>query len=191
MWWPTNMPRRVPLEAVCRQFLAVLLTVMAGGCGFQLRGAPPVSPALQPLAVSCANQVPISLCEAVLDQLALGGVNLQDESTAEFVLRLSNFEQDRRATAITGQAAAAEYTLRYSVGMELISQDKIPMIATTRLTTSESYRYDEASVLAKQREEDTLRTQLNSRLAQQVIFRLAPLTGARIQAIRNQQPKAQ
>ncbi|HTN35256.1 MAG TPA: LPS assembly lipoprotein LptE [Marinobacter sp.] len=191
MWWPTNMPRRVPLEAVCRQFLAVLLTVMAGGCGFQLRGAPPVSPALQPLAVSCANQVPISLCEAVLDQLTLGGVNLQDERTAKFVLRLSNFEQDRRATAITGQAAAAEYTLRYSVGMELISQDKMPMIASTRLTTSESYRYDEANVLAKQREEDTLRTQLNNRLAQQVIFRLAPLTEARIQAIRDQQSKVQ
>jgi LPS-assembly lipoprotein len=153
-------------------------------CGFQLRGAPPVSAALQPLAVQCTSKVPTALCESVLDQLELGGVNLQDSDQAKFTLRLSDFEQERRATAITVQAAAAEYTLRFSVAMELISHDQVPMIADTRLTTSESYRYDETNVLAKQREEDTLRTQLNSRLAQQIIFRLAPMTEARIQSIR-------
>lgn len=184
------MPLHAPLKTAYRAMLIALMAAVSSGCGFQLRGAPPVSADLQPLAVVCANKVPATLCDAVLDQLELGGVDLQEEANAHFVLRLSGYEQDRRASAITGLAAAAEYTLRYSVGIELISHDNIPMIADTRLTTSESYRYDETNVLAKQREEDNLRTQLNNRLAQQIIFRLAPMTKARIQAIRSQHRQA-
>lgn len=174
------------LKAARYPALVAALATLLGGCGFQLRGAPPVSPALQPLAVVCANQVPTSLCQSLRKQLELGGVDLRPASDARFALSLNSFEQDRRATAITVQAAAAEYTLRHSVGMELISSDGIPMIADTRLTASESYRYDETNVLAKQREEENLRMQLDDRLAQQIIFRLAPLTEGRIQVIQDQ-----
>jgi LPS-assembly lipoprotein len=65
------------------------------------------------------------------------------------------------------------------------------MVAATRLTTSESYRYDETNVLARQREEETLRQQMDDRLAQQVIFRLAPLTPQRIDAIRAEYQRKQ
>ncbi len=67
--------------------------------------------------------------------------------------------------------------------MELVTKDQIPLIATTDLNASETYRYDETNVLAKQREEDELRQQLGDRLAQQVIFRLAPMSRQRIDAL--------
>jgi LPS-assembly lipoprotein len=190
MWWQTDMSPRASLKTTCQMLIPALVAAVLSGCGFQLRGAPPVSAALQPLAIHCASQIPADLCQSVQEQLELGGVDLQESGKAKFTLRLSDFRQDRRATAITAQAAAAEYTLRYSVALELISRDQIPMIADTRLTTSESYRYDESNVLAKQREEETLRTQLNSRLAQQIIFRLAPMTETRIQAIRKAHEEA-
>jgi LPS-assembly lipoprotein len=66
--------------------------------------------------------------------------------------------------------------------MELLTADRIPLIAATDLTTSETYRYDETNVLAKQREEEELRQQLGDRLAQQVLFRLAPMSQERIDA---------
>jgi LPS-assembly lipoprotein len=66
--------------------------------------------------------------------------------------------------------------------VELITAEQVPLIARTDLNASESYRYDENNVLAKQREEDELRQQLGDRLAQQVIFRLAPMTRERIEA---------
>jgi len=50
----------------------------------------------------------------------------------------------------------------------------------------EAYRYDETNVLAKRREEAALEQQLYNRLSQQIIFRLAPLTEARIRAMREQ-----
>lgn len=173
------LSNRLPAAAV-----GLALTLLAG-CGFQLRGAPPVSAALQPLALNCADDVPQLLCQSVQSQLELGDVDLQETGKARYVMKLGDFQQDRRASAITVQAAAAEYTLRHSVSLELISADQIPIIADTRLTSTESYRYDETNVLAKQREEEELRTQLSDRLAQQIIFRLAPLTETRIETIRD------
>ncbi|WP_339781533.1 LPS assembly lipoprotein LptE [uncultured Marinobacter sp.] len=173
--------------------LLILVSVMAtslGACGFQLRGAPPVSSALEPLELDCQDPVPTPLCLSVREQLKLGGVQLVSGEEAKYHLRIRNFEQDRRASAITVQAAAAEYTLRNSVNLELISADGVPVIASTRLTTSESFRYDETNVLAKRREEDNLQQQLSDRLAQQIIFRLAPITPERLQEIRDSQQKA-
>lgn len=180
------MPERMALSNRLPAAAVGLVLTLLAGCGFQLRGAPPVSAALQPLAVSCADDVPELLCQSVRTQLELGEVKLEEPGTARYVMKLSEFGQDRRASAITVQAAAAEYTLRHSVSLELVSADQIPIIANTRLTSTESYRYDETNVLAKQREEEELRTQLSDRLAQQIIFRLAPLTEARIETIRDE-----
>jgi len=170
------------LKALRLPLLAMLATAMLAGCGFQLRGTSPVPATLQPLAVDCPDSLPGRFCQSVRDQLRLGGVELKDAASADYVLRLRNYQQDRRASAITAQAAAAEYILRHQVTMELMTADRIPLIAATDLTTSETYRYDETNVLAKQREEEELRQQLGDRLAQQVLFRLAPMSQERIDA---------
>lgn len=173
---------------------SVLLTIgllaTASGCGFQLRGAAPVSAALQPLALQCTRDVPIDLCQSVRQQLTLGDVDVREANAADYILAIGQYTEDRRASAITINAGAAEYTLRQSVSINLISRDNVPLIADTRLNASESYRYDETNVLAKQREEKTLQKQLQERLAQQIIFRLAPLTQARIDALREQYQEA-
>ena len=165
--------------------IALVASLAVGGCGFHLRGAPLVPAAIQPLAVQCSTQIPPALCQSVRDQLDLGGVTLLPPAQADYQLQLGAFEQDRRATAITVQAAAAEYTLRHTVTLSVITADRIPLIADTRLTVAERYRYDETNVLAKQQEQEALQAQLNDRLAQQILFRLAPLTEARIQTIRD------
>jgi len=185
------MTQRRPVSqrtpALARSVLLTFgLLVTASGCGFQLRGAAPVSAALQPLALQCASDVPINLCQSVRQQLTLGEVDVREADAADYILAIGQYTEDRRASAITINAGAAEYTLRQSVSINLISRDKVPLIADTRLNASESYRYDETNVLAKQREEKTLQKQLQERLAQQIIFRLAPLTQARIDALREQ-----
>ena len=174
------------LKALKLAALALVTLVLASGCGFQLRGTSPVPASLQPLAVDCPDNLPGRFCQSVRDQLTLGGVQVADSvAQADYILRLRDYRQDRRASAITAQAAAAEYVLRHTVAIELFTADRIPLIASTDLNASETYRYDETNVLAKQREEEELRQQLGDRLAQQVIFRLAPMTRERIDAIIN------
>lgn len=176
--------------SLMRSTAVALLTLLVTGCGFQLRGAPPVSSALQPLAVNCADNVPGQLCDSVREQLELGRIELKSAEEADFVLKIGNFRQDRRASAITLRAAAAEFTLRHTVDIEVLTSDNIPLIEPTNLNSSETYRYDESNVLAKQREEDALREQLHDRLAQQIIFRLAPINADRIERLRQEAEQA-
>lgn len=170
------------LRTLLRLATAASLAVVAG-CGFQLRGSAPVPAALQPLAVVCDSRVPDLLCSDVKTQLSNGGVQIAAEQQANFVLHLSDFREQRRASAITLQAVAAEYTLLQSVRLTVLTSDKVPLVANSELTSIETYRYDETNVLAKQREEETLRSSLYRQLAQQVIFRLAPLNATRIESI--------
>ena len=174
------MRLRPALKARLPKALVLTAVTLLAGCGFQLRGTSPVPAALQPLAVDCPQSLPASFCNSVRNQLALGGVEVVGEASADYLLRLRHYQQDRRASAITATASAAEYLLRHSVTMELFTADQVPLIAETDLSATESYRYDENNVLAKQREEDELEQQLGDRLAQQVIFRLAPMTQGRI-----------
>lgn len=177
-------------DFLIRPMVAAALSLLIAGCGFQLRGAPPVSSALQPLAVDCADNVPGQLCDAVREQLELGRIELKPAEEADFVLRIGKFRQERRASAITLRAAAAEYTLRHTVNIEVLTADNIPLIEPADLNTSETYRYDESNVLAKQREEEALREQLHDRLAQQIIFRLAPIDEDRIERLRQEAEQA-
>lgn len=176
--------------SLIRPLAVAALSLLVAGCGFQLRGAPPVSSALQPLAVDCADNVPGQLCDAVREQLELGRIELKPAEEADFVLKIGNFREERRASAITLRAAAAEYTLRHTVNIEVVTADKIPLIEPADLNSSETYRYDESNVLAKQREEEALKEQLHNRLAQQIIFRLAPINEDRIERLRQEAEQA-
>lgn len=163
--------------------LCLFLGLALAGCGFQLRGGYGVPEAVQPLALKCGPAVPAQLCREVKQQLARDGVELTGETGAAAILQLGNFRQERRATAVTARAAAAEYTLRQSVDLQLISADQKPLIATERVNSAVTYRYDETNVLAKQQEEKTLQNTLSGDLARQVLFRLAPLNQTRLDAI--------
>lgn len=178
------MTRPLPTTRTLLGLLTLAGLAVVAGCGFQLRGSAPVPAALQPLAVICDSQVPELLCNDVREQLIGGDVVVVEPEQADYVLRLREFREQRRASAITLQASAAEYTIRQTLRMDVLTSDQVPLIADTELSSIETYRYDEANVLAKQREEEALRESLYQQLAQQVIFRLAPLNATRIEAIR-------
>ncbi|WP_111495713.1 LPS-assembly lipoprotein LptE [Marinobacter bohaiensis] len=178
-------------RTAARAALLLSLSVLLGGCGFQLRGAPPVSSALQPLSVACDNSVPFELCEAVKTQLDQGDIQTAEPENAAYQLQLGRFSETRRASAIQLDASAAEYDLRQSLRVNVVSDDAVPVVANAEVRTSEFYSYDDTNVLAKRREEDEIRNTLYQRLAQQVLFRMAPLTPERLEAIRAEYREAQ
>lgn len=165
--------------------VATLCAVLAG-CGFQLRGAPPVSEALQPLSIDCDGSIPFDLCDAIKTQFTEGEIALVPAEEASYRIKLKSFSEVRRASAIQLDASAAEYDVRQKVLMDVISADEVPALANAEVRSSDVYKYDDTNVLAKRREEEDLREKLYQRIAQQVIFRLAPLTPERLDAIRSE-----
>ena len=161
-----------------------LVSLVLSGCGFQLRGATAIPDALAPIHVDCAGKTPVALCDQVLELLELNQVALEAEPGPDtYVLRLAGLERSQRATAITASAAAAEYALRLTATLSLLAPGPVPLLADAETTASEVFRYDEANVLAKRREQQELIELLYGRLAQQIVFRLRPFTAERISSI--------
>lgn len=162
-----------------------LVGVSLSGCGFQLRGATAVPDALDPVYVECTVGTPPDLCEQVSELLELNQVTVNATHEPDsYVLRIDDFRRSRRATAITTSASAAEYDLRLRSSISLYAPGNIPLLTGADIIANEVYRYDENNVLAQRREQQTLAEQLYQRLAQQIVYRLTPFTGARIEALR-------
>jgi len=96
------------------------------------------------------------------------------------------YKQNRRTSALTDRAAAAEYEIQATVGLRLITSDDIPLLADTQLSASEVYRADEEQVLAGEREQSGIEGVLQQQLAQQVTRRLTPFTEGRIRMLREE-----
>ena len=155
-------------------------------CGFQLRGSGMVPDALAPLAVTCAQDVPGPVCSGVRERLGLYKLLAKDGQSAEYQLRLSGYEQQRRTSALDDRAAAAEYELSARVAMELVTRDDVPLLNDTELSATEFYQADEQQVLAGEREQQGIEGLLQDQLVQQVTRRLIPFTEQRIRRIRRE-----
>ena len=164
----------------------LLGALILAGCGFQLRGMGSIPDALAPLALDCADDIPGTLCSEVREQLELYQLLAGEGEEPAHTLKLVTYEQNRRTSALTDRAAAAEYEIQASVGLRLITSDDIPLLADTQLSASEVYRADEEQVLAGEREQSGIEGVLQQQLAQQVTRRLTPFTEERIRLLREQ-----
>lgn len=158
--------------------------VALAACGFHLRGAAPVPQAVQPLYLSCESGIPYELCNGVRSELKRNGIVLEDSEQGHYVLTLNSLKSDRRATAITQTAVAAQYELRMTAKVSLKTPDGVPLLSNSQVSTFEDYNYDETSILGERREEQNLDKTLYGRLAQQILFKLTPFTQERIETAR-------
>lgn len=174
--------------------LSMAALVLAGltGCGFHLRGMTNLPDSMQPLYVDCQSGIPFDLCKLVKTSLKRDGIELATAQDHAYTLALTRLEKDQRATAITQQATAAAYRIHMQVWSQLTAPDGLTILDSQAVQTSETYRYDENNILGKRREEEQLDRTLYGRIAQQIIFRLSPLTKSRLEALRRQhEAKAQ
>jgi len=162
--------------------LAALLVL--AGCGFHLRGMTKLPQAMQPLYVDCQSGIPFDLCNQLKASLRRSGIELARSQDHAYVLALTRIQTSQRATAITRQATAAAYELRMRVWSRLTAPDGMPVLPEAPVRTSESYQYDESNILGKRREQEALNKTLYGRIAQQIVFRLRPLTQSRLEEIR-------
>ncbi|MDX5299719.1 MAG: LPS assembly lipoprotein LptE [Gammaproteobacteria bacterium] len=179
-----NHPHPVGITVILASALAL------SACGFQLRGGNPAPDALQPLYVACGAGVPEAFCTTLTRHLRDAGVVLADDGANHARLQVNSLDEDRRTTAITATAAAAEYDLRLRTRISLFAPSGTPLVADDAVIASQTYRYDETNVVAKRREETELRTQLYRQLAEQLLFRLGPWDAARIASIEAATPPA-
>ena len=154
--------------------LAAFPLVLAAGCGFQLRGAEPLPPALARPYVETSD-IYTPLYAALTTRLrAAGAILAPNAAEASAVIRLHVDETGRELLSVSATNRPGEYEVFYAVEYS-VSGDGTELLARQQARLTRAYGYDETAVLAKEHEEQSLRVALAEELASLILRRLAAL----------------
>lgn len=153
------------------------------GCGFHLRGKGTVAfpAALSSLRVEIAGsrQENDPLLVAVRDALRTEArVDVRDQGELP-VLLLQNERSETSALSLSTTGKALENLLKYEVSFQLMGAAGGEMVAAQTIRLRRDYTFDPLNVIAKQREEQELLSEMRRDAAQQIVRRLARVSPKR------------
>ena len=153
---------------------AIIWITLLWSCGFQLRGQAPLPVALAtPYLESGDHYTP--LYAALQTRLRAAGAKLAtNPATASAVIHLRKDATGREVLSVSAQNTPSEYEVYYTVAYS-VSAGGRELLALQQVTLTRDFSYDETAVLAKEHEEDSLRTALADELAGLMLRRLAAL----------------
>lgn len=162
-----------------KRFIAFLGVVVACvsivACGFQLRGANPVHPALSPLTIDAVRSGS-ALLPPLRRALADAGVELvANGAGASTTLFINADVAGERVIAVTPQGQPREAELFYTVEFQLVdAEGKILM--ERGLTLRREFAIDERDILAKTHEAEVLAEALLRDMVAGIVRQLAAVT---------------
>lgn len=157
-----------------RLIVLALALITLTACGWRLQGNVKLSEAMAVTYVETDDQF-TDFNRALRDGLRASGARLTDrrgEATA--IVKIIDDASGQYVLSVSARNTPEEYEVFYAVEYSVSTQDG-EIIPPQKLTLTRDYSYDEAAVLAKQREQNILREALARDLAAQVLRRLSSL----------------
>ncbi len=180
------MKRQTPVRSASRPFprtkqaprlpalmmIALLLSALVSGCGFQLRGAANLPEEMSTTWVNIPDSSSAFVRE--LELLLRGnGVTLAEgpgEGVAE--LRITRDRITRRALTISGDARVREFELVFDLQFSLVGPSGDVLLGPESLRLERDFQFDEQEILGATTEEELLREDLRRSMAAALIRRL-------------------
>ena len=162
------MTRATPSVAL---FAALALL---GGCGFHLQGVSHLPPAFATTALVASDRY-TEFHRALSDALRVSGSSLVTTATgAGATIEVLGDENGQRVLSIWASNTPTEYEVYYTVRyrVRVGDHEALPM---QELTLTRDYSFDTGAVLAKEHEQDMIRSALARELAALVMRRLTAL----------------
>lgn len=170
-------PRAGRLAGRVAGLALVLFALLATGCGFQLRGAVDIPPALSPLYLQGGGLV----AEAVRGRLEGSGVPVTDQpASAGLQLRILSQGQESRVVAVDRTGRVLAYVQVFQVNFDAVDRAGEPVLPPQTVTLERTFDDNpNVSVLGKQLESDIIFQTLADDAADQVLLRLRAALAAR------------
>lgn len=151
--------------------LAVVLTGLLSGCGFQLRGDYLLNDDLQTLYVS-SSDVHGELTRLVKQHLVRNQVKVLKQKNVDAPeLRIMSDKLDRRTLSVFQNGQVAEYELIYAVHYQLRFANEEPQ--SFRFELNRDYQDDPNLALAKSRELSLLLSEMRRSAADKILRDMA------------------
>lgn len=161
----------------CRFLSSLLLSVVLAslvGCGWHLHGRPRLSEAMAVTYIDTDDRY-TDFNRALREALrASGAILAQDRRDATAIVRVHEDTSGQRVLAVSAHNTPVEYEVFYIVEYSVANQSE-QLIEPQRIELTREYTYDQAAVLAKQKEQAILREALARDLAALVVRRLSAL----------------
>lgn len=151
-----------------------LCAILVAGCGFHLRGALMDASHLPTIYVDTTRGSHLAV--EVSQAFHRAGVSLTDErDEAEWLLLLSDEEQDRRVLSVDSSGKVQEYELHYGVYYQVQDRSGRQLLERQELSLLRDYSFSGTDVLAKDDEETLLYRGMRQQAAQMILRRLLSL----------------
>jgi LPS-assembly lipoprotein len=153
---------------------AVPILCMIASCGFHLQGRQPLPAQFTHTYVDTQDEQ-TDFVQDLRKALIASKVNvIRTKSSSTAVVEVHEDELTERILSVSAQNIPTEYELTYKVTFSVISEGKT-LIDNEELSATRDISFDEAQLLAKEREQELLREALARDLVGLVMRRLAAL----------------
>lgn len=160
------MPCRFTLSS-----LLTMLTLTLGACGFHLRGAVEIPPALEPIYIQAPAGSPVGA--AILQRLEIAGARqAASPKDARTLIRIGGESRSARTLAVDRNGKVLASELHYRVTFDAAGADGKVMVQQQALDLVRTYDNPDVEVLGKQLESDLIYEDLAQDAADRILDRL-------------------
>jgi LPS-assembly lipoprotein len=158
-----------------RAAAAVLVAVLAfTGCGFHLQGRQPLPEAFANTYIDAKDEQTDFVQDLRKALLASGSKVIPTKGSAGATISVHEDELTERILSVSARNIPTEYELTYRVEFS-VNSGGTTLIEREEISASRDLSFDEAQLLAKEREQEILREALARDLVALVMRRLAAL----------------
>ncbi len=151
-----------------------LVAILLSSCGFHLQGAVDLPVEVRRVYVVTADELTPFAVE-LREALTRNGATLAPAAgAADAIVRVRNDRTGRRVLSVSSRNTPVEFEVFYVVAYS-IDRGQEEVVPSQTLELTRSFSFDEADLLAKDREEDILREAMARDLAGLVVRRLGSL----------------
>ena len=172
------MPRKARRQSACGRWLSKgtvpILAMLLAGCGFHLQGRQPLPAQFANTYVDTQDEQ-TDFVQDLRKALIASKVNvIRTKGSAGATITVHEDELTERILSVSARNIPTEYELTYRVKFSVVSGDKT-LIDNEEISAMRDISFDEAQLLAKEREQEILREALARDLVALVMRRLAAL----------------
>lgn len=152
----------------------VLLAMLLGGCGFHLQGRQPLPATFANTYIDARDEQTDFVQDLRKALLASGVKVIRTQGSAGATITVQEDELTERILSVSARNIPAEYELTYRVKFSVTSDGKT-LIEDEEVSATRDISFNEAQLLAKEREQEILREALARDLVALVMRRISAL----------------